>query len=287
MHNSERIILVTGATGQQGGATARHLLARSDFRVRALTRNPEKPQARTLAELGAEVVKGDFNDQSSMEQALKDVYGVFSVQNFLEAGYEGEIQQGVFLADMAKAAGVEHFIYTSAGSANRNTGVAVLESKVRIEEHIREIGIPYTILRPVFFMNNWEWPSVRPSILEGTLAQPLDPDKPFQQIFSDDIGAFAAIVFSNPKRWLGCELDIAGDERNMLQVAEAFSKRLGRPVNYYQVPWNQWQEIVGDVFYTMYRWFNEEGYQADILTVRSEYPNLMDFEGYLQIHDWS
>jgi uncharacterized protein YbjT (DUF2867 family) len=151
-----RVILVSGATGQQGGTVARKLLERG-FVVRALTRDPEKAEARELADLGAEVVGGDFEDRASIERALAGVYGVFSVQQFWESGYEGEIRQGVQLADAAKAAGVEHFVYSSVGSAHRETGIPHFDSKWEVEELVRASGVPYTVLRPVFFMQNWEF----------------------------------------------------------------------------------------------------------------------------------
>ena len=113
-----RLVLVTGATGQQGGAVARNLLERG-FGVRALTRDPEKPEAKVLAERSAEIVRGDLEDRSSLDRALEGVYGVFSVQNFWEAGYEREIEQGKRLVDAAKAADVEHYVYSSVGSAHR------------------------------------------------------------------------------------------------------------------------------------------------------------------------
>ena len=154
--NAERLILVTGATGNQGGAVARSLLYRG-FRVRALTRDPQKPEAQALTEQGAEVVQGDMEDRSAMDQVLEGTYDIFSVQNFWEAGYDREVQQGKTVADAAKAAGVEHFVYSSVGSAHRQTGIPHFESKWEIEEHVRQIGLPYTILRPVAFMQNWEW----------------------------------------------------------------------------------------------------------------------------------
>src|SRR5690242_20666201 len=129
MANDNWIILVTGATGQQGGAVTRHLLAQGR-RVRALTRAPDKPAARALAGQGAEVVQGDLYDRASLDRALRDVYGVFSVQNFWlpDVGYEGEVRQGKTLADAAKAAGVQHFVYTSVGGAERHTGLSHFES---------------------------------------------------------------------------------------------------------------------------------------------------------------
>jgi uncharacterized protein YbjT (DUF2867 family) len=281
--NAERLIVVAGATGKQGGAVARSLLERG-IQVRALTRNPQKPEAQVLADQGAAVVQGDMEDRSSMERALEGAYGIFSVQNFWETGYDGEVQQGKTVADAAKAAGVEHFVYSSVGSAHRQTGIPHFESKWEIEEHVRQIGLPYTILRPTYFMQNWEW--TREMILGGTLAQPFDPDKPFQQEAVEDIGAFAAIAFENPDRWIGREVDLAGDEQSMTEIAETFSRVIGREVSYYQVPWDQFEEQVGEEGTLNSRWINDVGYEADIAALRQEYPELTSFERYLRSHGW-
>ena len=282
--NMERLILVCGATGKQGGAVARSLLERG-FQVRALTRDPQKPEAQALAEQGAEVVQGDMEDRSAVDQVLVEgVYGVFSVQNFWETGYDGEVQQGKTVADAARAAGVDHFVYSSVGSAHRKTGIPHFESKWEIEEHVRQIGLPFTIFRPTFFMQNWEW--TREMILGGTLAQPLDPDKPLQQVAVEDVGAFAAMAFENPDSWIGREVDLAGDEQSMSEIAETFGRVLGREVTYYQVPWDQFEEQMGEEATLNLRWINDVGYEADIAALRQEYPELTSFERYLRTHGW-
>jgi uncharacterized protein YbjT (DUF2867 family) len=281
--NEGRLILVSGATGQQGGSVARSLLERG-FGVRALTRDPEKAEAKELAGLGAELVSGDLEDSSSIERVLECVHGVFSVQQFFEAGYEGEVRQGVQLADAAKAAGVEHYVYSSVGSAHRETGIPHFESKWEIEEHVRGSGVPYTVLRPVFFMQNWEM--MREPILGGTLPQPLDPDKPFQMVAVEDIGVFAAMGFENPDQWIGREVDLAGDELTMPEIADTFSRVIGRQVDYFQVPWEGFEGQMGEEFTVMYRWFNDYGYEADIPALREEHPGLLSFEQYLRSHGW-
>jgi uncharacterized protein YbjT (DUF2867 family) len=277
------LILVCGATGKQGGAVARSLLDRG-FRVRGLTRDPQKQEAQALAEQGAEVVQGDMEDRFAMDRVLEGAYGVFSVQNFWETGYDREVKQGKTVADAAKAAGVEHFVYSSVGSAHRQTGISHFESKWEIEKHLREIGLPYTILRPVFIMHNWEW--MREHILGGALAQPLDPDKPFQHVAVEDVGAFAAIAFEHPEEWIGREVDLGGDEQTMPEIAETFGRVIGREISYYQVPWDQFEEQMGEEVTVQYRWFNDVGYEADIAALRQEYPELTTFERYLRSHGW-
>ncbi|MBA2571740.1 MAG: NmrA/HSCARG family protein [Gemmatimonadetes bacterium] len=282
---NERTILVTGATGQQGGAVAQHLL-QNGFQVRALTRSPDKPAAGKLRDQGSEIVEGDLDDRASLDRALEGAYGVFSVQNFWETGYQREIDQGVRLANAAKDAGVEHFVYSSVGSAHRNTGLSHFESKWEIENHIRDIGLPHTIFRPVFFMDNWENAFLRNPILSGTLAQPLDPDTPFQQVAVDDIGAFVAMAFRDRDRWLGRELDLAGDDGTISEAAATFGRAIGRPVQYQQVPWEDYRKAAGEEYYKMYRWFQDVGYNADVQALRGEYPALTDFEAYLRRNGW-
>jgi uncharacterized protein YbjT (DUF2867 family) len=281
--NGGRVILVSGATGQQGGSVARNLLERG-FAVRALTRDTEKAAAKELADLGAEVVSGDLEDHASIERVLAGVYGVFSVQQFWEVGVEGEVRQGILLADAAKEAGVEHLVYSSVGSAHRETGIPHFDSKWEVEEHVRASGVPYTVLRPVFFMQNWEM--MREPVLGGTLPQPLDPDKPFQMIDAEDIGVFAARAFDDPESWIGREVDIAGDELTMPEIAGTFSRVIGRNVDYFQVPWDGFEEQMGEEYTIMYRWFNDYGYEANIAALRDEYPGLASFEQYLRDHGW-
>lgn len=282
----ERLVLVTGATGKQGGAVARHLLERG-FRVRAVTRDPAQAAARALAARGAEVVRGDLDQPESLAPALRGADGVFSVQNFWETGFDREVKQGIAIVDLAKAAGTSHFVYASVGSAHRRTGLSHFESKWKIEEHLRASGVPHTVLRPAFFMENWETPSLRDAILAGTLAQPLSPDRRFQQIAVDDIGAFTAMVFENRDEWLGRAIDLASDERTMVEIVAAFGEVIGRRVHYVQVSWDQFREAAGEEYAHMYRWFETVGYDVDLAALRKVAPQLTPLEGYLRGHGWA
>ena len=275
-------MLVSGATGRQGGAVARALLARG-HNVRALTRNPASERARAIEAAGAELVKGDFDDRPSLDRALKGVYGAFSVQDFWEHDYEGEVRQGKNFADAAKAAGVEHFVYSSVGSADEKTGIPHFESKFRIEEHIKTIGLDYTILRPVSFMEGWD----QEEIVEGRLVHALDPDVPQQYIAVEDIGVFAAMAFDDPARWLGRELDIAGDELTMTELAGIFTRVTGKRVVYSQVPWTELEPAWGAELTTMFRWFNDVGYSADVDALRVEHPGLQTVEEFLRASGWA
>jgi uncharacterized protein YbjT (DUF2867 family) len=283
---STKKIFVSGATGQQGGAVARHLLKQPGFAIRALTRDTTKAPAKALAQAGAELIQGDLDNPSSYERALEGAYGVFSVQNFMEAGFEGEIRQGKALADAAKAAGVQLFVYSSVVSADRDTDLPHFESKWEIEQHIGELGLPYTVLRPAFFMQNWH-NYMREPILHGTLPLPLSPQTPLQQTSVEDIGAFAAMVFQSPAKWLGKTVQLAGEELTMMRVADLLSRVVGQRVSYVQVPWVQFRQNAGEEMTRMYKWFEDVGYHVDIASLRREIPSLSTLEQVLRRQDWS
>ena len=263
METGKDLVLVTGATGRQGGATARELLARG-HRVRALTRRPESPEARALEALGAAVVAGDMDDAGSLERAVAGAWGVFSVQNTWEAGVEREEEQGLRLAGIARRAGVRHFVYSSVGSAHRQTGIPHFENKARIEARVRELGFPsHTILRPVFFMENWASPWFLPGIQEGRLAVGIRPETRLQMIASRDIGKYALRAFEQHAELNGRAIDLAGDERTMPETAEILGRAAGRTLEFIPVPIEDVRRFSED-FATMLEWFDRVGYEADI-----------------------
>jgi uncharacterized protein YbjT (DUF2867 family) len=281
---SDKTILVIGITGQQGGAMARQLLAKSaeGWRVRGLVRDLDKPAAKAFQTQGVELVVGDLDDRASLDRAVRGAYGVYSVQTVVGLP-EVEIRQGNDLADAAKAAGVQHFVYASVGGADRNTGNPHFDSKWVIEEHIRAIGLPATILRPVFFMDNFNW--LRPVILSGIVApMALRPQTRLQLIAVDDIAGMAALAFAQPQQFIGKALEIAGDELTFPQIAEVFTRVVGRPIRYAPELAQRWGE--GDDGAKLNRWFDEKGFKADIPALRAIYPALMDFETFLRKTGW-
>ena len=282
------LVLVTGATGRQGGATARRLLERG-WPVRALTRNPDKPAARALAERGAEVVRGDLNDPTSVARAVDGAYGVFSLQEWWTAGLDGEVRQGRTLAEAAKQAGVTHFVYSSVGGAERSSGVPHFETKWVLEQYIRKLNLPATILRPVSFMENYYMPQVEKGILKGRLLDGVRADKPYQLIAVDDIGAFAAAVFERGDEMLGQAYEIAGDEVTNLEVAATFGRVMGRPVKFTRIPLILLRVSAGPDVALMYRWFNQHGYQADIPALGRTFPevSLTSLEEWIRREGWA
>jgi uncharacterized protein YbjT (DUF2867 family) len=270
MQKDRDIILVTGATGNQGGAIARRLLSRG-CRVRAMTRNPESEKARTLTRLGAQVVQGDFDDVQSLERALEGIWGAYAVQNTWEAGVVKEEEQGKLFAEIARNKGVGHFVYSSVGSAHRSTGIPHFDNKWRVEQRIRELAFPsYTILRPAFFMENFASPWFKPALMEGKLSLSLQPDTVLQMIAVEDIGRFGALAFEKHEQMNGVALDIAGDQRTMPQVAEIISHAMDKRIVFDQRPIEETRSWSED-FATMLEWFDRVGYNADIPGLERSY----------------
>jgi len=278
---ASRVILVAGATGRQGGATVR-ALRDLGYPVRALTRRPESEKAQKLAAEGVEVVKGDLADPASLRAAVAGAYGVFSVTDFWEHGHDLEITHGKNLADAAQAAGVKHFVYTSVGGADRALNVPHFESKWQVEKYIHTLSMPSTILRPASFMD-WE-PG---GVASGKLQSPLSPTTHFQQIAVDDIGRLAAEAFDHPDEWVGKTVEIAGDDRTMIDVAAAISKAVGHKVDYEQAPWPDFEKAAGPEISAMFRWFESDGYHADVPGLRARYSFMTSFETWLDRQGWA
>ena len=276
-------ILVTGATGQQGGAVARALLAKGQ-KVRVMTRHLEK--AASLAQAGAEIVQGDLTNQVNLQMALRGVHGVFAMSTPFEAGMEAEVRQGIMLADAAKQAGIAHYVYTSVGSAHRKTGIPHFDSKWTVEQHIRQIGLPATILRPVWFMENFTT-FAKPSA-EGVLMLPMKPARKLAMVALKDIGEFGAAAFLRPKDFLGQAIDLAGDELSMPETAALLTKAMGRPIRFQEFPMDQAEAAMGHDLATMFRWFNEVGYAIDIPALKQQFGiPLATFAEWMKTMDWA
>jgi uncharacterized protein YbjT (DUF2867 family) len=285
--NSDKTVLVTGATGRQGGAVIRHMRPKG-WKLRALTRNPNSYAAKELEKQGVELVQGDLDDPGSLERAARGVYGIYSVQDFWTVGARREVQQGKNLADVAKKAGVEHFVYSSVGGAERNTGITHWETKWVVEKHIRSLKLPVTVLRPASFMETYHILEVEIGLLKGKLADPVRADRPYQTIATDDIGGFVALAFERPKHFIGMELEIAGSELTNIEAAKVFSRVMNRPVRFQKLPLPIVRLILGKEFYQMFHWFNNKGYQANIPELRHKYPevHLHTLEEWLREDGW-
>jgi uncharacterized protein YbjT (DUF2867 family) len=274
------ITLVTGATGQQGGAVARLLLAQGHH-VRALTRKADSPAANELRGRGAELAVGDFDDRASLERAMSGADAVYLMATPFGGGIEAEVRQGTTAADVARASGVGHLVYSSVSDADQRTGIPHFDSKYEIEQHVRGLGIPYTIIAPAYFMENIDVSSVR----QGRLALPLPARRKLQQTALADIAGFAALVLDRGEPFFGRRINIASDELSGHEMAAILSGVIGRNVAYVEVPLDGVRAGSEDLA-LMFAWFDRVGYSADIAALRSDYPEVgwQTFEAWARSH---
>jgi uncharacterized protein YbjT (DUF2867 family) len=270
-------ILVTGATGKQGGTLAK-LLLQKNHKVYALVRNIQSPAAQELKKEGANLVKGDLNNLDSLEQAVNDVDSIFLMGTPLEDGIEGETRRGKMMADIAKEKNVKHLVYSSVVNADKNTGIPHFESKYKVEQHIQNLGIPYTIIGPTAFMENL----LGPGLQQGQLALPLSPSRILQQIALENIAEFSALVLEHRNSFLGKRIDIASDELTGEQAAKVLSEGLGRKIRYVHVPLEQIRQASEDLA-RMFDWFERVGTGIDIPSLHQQYPEV----NWLSFKDWA
>ena len=281
---NNKTIFVTGGTGKQGGAVAINLL-QAGFTVKVLTRNIDSAKALVLKKLNIELVKGDLNNADTYREHLKNMYGIFSVQTF-ENGVEKEINQGVTLATIAKELGVKHFLYSSVAGANLNTGVPLMDSKMKIENHIKQTGLPFTIIRPTSLYENFLIPQVKKGILKGKLVQPINSDTIQQYVAADDIGKVAVKIFLNSDLYLGKTIPLATEQLNAREVADIFSAVLNKKMEYKKLPVLITRLFMGKDLYKMFKWINEKSSfsKEDVESTRKEFPNLLSLKNWIQIN---
>jgi uncharacterized protein YbjT (DUF2867 family) len=282
-----KLVLVTGATGKQGGACVEALLTRG-HQVRALTRNSASPAAKRLRERGVEIAVGDFTDHDSLVRAARGVDAVYAMSTPYEQGAEKETAQGITITDAAKAAGVAHLICSSVASANRATGIPHFDGKYEVEKYVQASGLRYTVVAPVYFMENLLQPWSLSSLSQGKLAVALPASRSLQQIAAADIGAFVTAVIERGDTVFGRRFDIAGDELTGEQAAAILSKATGRELRYEGFPPDvlhaQSEELP-----LMFEWFDRTGYAADIENLHRDFPEVKwhTFEEWAGKQDWS
>jgi uncharacterized protein YbjT (DUF2867 family) len=281
---NNKTIFVTGGTGNQGGAVARNL-AQQGFRVKVLTRNPNSSKSQNLKKLNVELVEGDLNKPDTYRLHLKDADGIFSVQTF-ENGVDKEINQGITLATLAKELGTAHFLYSSVFGAQLNTGVRHIDSKFQIENHIKQSGLPFTIIRPTSLYENFLIPQVKKGILKGKLVQPIGRDTIQQYLAAEDIGKAAVKIFLNSNKYLGKTIPLAAEQLSTWEVADRFSKVLNKNVNYKKLPVIITKLFLGKDLYKMFKWIDEKSnFQIeDVELTRKEFPNLLNLESWIRMN---
>lgn len=301
----DRPIVVSGATGLQGGAVARRLLAEGRL-VRFLTRHPNSERARALSAQGATAIQADLQDLASLREACRGAYGAFSVQDFWEHGDVREIRQGLNLIEAARAEKVEHFVYVSVGGVGRtqDLGITHFDTKAVIEGELKRSGLQWTIYRPVTFLENFtmEGPLQR-MFRTGTVSFPFPGDRPFQLLAVDDEADLVAAAFQRAATFAGLELEIASDQRRFDELAGAIATASGMNLTFQEVSMEAFSAFVarttdagltaktkvGPSLVPQLAWNRASptgGWNADLARVRLLHPKLRTVEQWARSIDW-
>jgi uncharacterized protein YbjT (DUF2867 family) len=288
-NNGTNTVLVFGATGNLGGATARELLLRG-WHVRAVTRSLKGKKAQALGELGAELVAADMEDRHSLDAAFDGIKQVFSVQNWTTSGIDGEARQGKIVAEAAHAAQVEHLVFGSAGTGQAGTTVPHFDSKLEVEAHMRALGLPFTIIRPGPFMELMTQKEFFPSLgVWGAEPKVVGWDTPKPWTAVCDIGKAAANVFSDPAKWIGRDVDVFSDVKSLAQCRMIYTRVVGKKPFGVPIPVALFRKMAGAELVLMWEWLAEwvaetgpEGLCDMHEASREVVPDLLDFESWLK-----
>jgi uncharacterized protein YbjT (DUF2867 family) len=281
--SGRRTIVVTGATGLQGGAVARRLLE-DGWRVRGLTRNAASQQAQALRALGAEVVQGDMAEAASLRRAFEGAYGIYSVQNPFIGGPEAEVRQGKNVAEVAKDVGVEHLVYGSAGTGRKGTGVPSWETKLQIEDHMKTLELPLTILRPTAFMELMTHKKFFPPVAAWQVMPKLmGSSRRLPWLCTEDLGVICTRAFANPHSFVGRDLTLASDVRALDECRSIYREVIGRNPRRFPMPVWLFKRFgfVGKDLTTMWRWLRTGHVDLDTSPTRAIHPDALMVGGWL------
>ena len=302
--SEQQIIAVAGATGAQGGGAARAILADPEhrFTVRALTRDPESAAAKALVELGAEVVRADFYDEPSVLAALEGAHGAFFVTNFWAHGSaEQELEEIGVLARSAKAAGVQHVVWSTLedtrvllpiddarmpvlqGSYN----VPHFDAKAEGNEIFAAAGVPTTFLNTTFFYQGFLQDLAPRRGEDGvlTLTLPFEDGKLLAGVDVNDIGRTALAILAAGDAHIGETIGLAGDHLTGAQYAEHLAEVIGEPVRFQSVPYDVFRELpmpIAEEIANMFQYYGDFDAEftgaRDLDRLRRLNPQLKDFK---------
>ena len=283
--NASLTVLVSGSTGNQGGAVVRALIAKG-HKVRALTRNVTSPAAQQLVTLGAEVIQGDMDNAESIGQILKEVEVFYLMGNPMDV-VEAEVKQGIALADAANAANISHLVYGSVANADLDTGIPHFDSKYKVEQHIKTLGLPYTISAPVFFMDNVVAPWSIDALKGGKIVQAMPGDRLVQQVSVKNIGEFVASLIDRRESVFGKRYDFAGDELTGDESAKILSEITRHNIVFESIPVSYVMEQSEDMG-LMFEWFDKVGYNVDLESLHKEFSDMVwqDFNQWAESQSW-
>lgn len=295
MPDQPKAVLVTGATGRQGRSVIKYLLQdeyRHRFRTYGLTRDADQQVSRDLASAGVQMIEGDLQDPSSVDRVFEMVDVVFGLANYWLTDSEGFIEMSETIARLSEAHDIEHLIYSSLANCDQDTGVPHFDTTHEGELRVQKYDVPLTIVRPVMFMQNFEFQTA--NVFDGQLRFPVEEDTTLKLIDVDDIGLTAVQALAHPEEFVGKTLEIAGDAQTLSSAAAVFSKVTGRAVEPDHVDVEDRAEIVSmynegmaDDLTEMFEWFIDGGYDVDPGVSQQEVGTAFtDLEYYLRKNGW-
>jgi uncharacterized protein YbjT (DUF2867 family) len=271
-----KTVVVAGATGRLGGLV--EVLLSRGHRVRALTRDPHSARARRLSELGAETRLADFDDPGSIARAARDGDVLFATGTAHRAGPEGELRHGLGVAEAAATAELDHLVYVSGDGAAADSPLPLFRAKFAVEARVAELGIPWTVLAPVYFMENLFNPWNLAPLRAGVLPSPIDVDQPMQQVAIADLLAVAAHAIESPEAFAGQRIAIASDELSASDAASAITALIGVELEPRRVP----EHDLAPGLRALFAWLAEVGHGVDIDALKTRTPDV-DWHTY---SDW-
>jgi uncharacterized protein YbjT (DUF2867 family) len=276
-----KLIAITGITGSQGGAAAKHLRA-AGWRVRGLTRKASGAAAMRLASSGVEIVEGNMSDARALDRLVQGAHGVYGVTDFFHNGLVREVEQGKALVDAAARAGVSHFVFPSLALSDQNTGIPYFEAKVAIENHLEASGLPATILRLSLFFEDLVETKYAPPMWWGTVSRTVGADKRLYWIAVDDVGKIAARAFADSARFTGQAITLAGDWKSIREAREIFRRVRGKAPLAIPAPLWLIRRFVNADLVPMWEWLGKNPIIADLGPAREILPEITGMEPWLR-----
>lgn len=285
-------VLLIGVTGGTGGNVVKGFLEQGVTDLRVITRKIDlnRPSLSMMSDAGVELVEANLDDEDSLAAAFAGISAVYCHATSADSAKPDplEVVRAKRVAQAALSADIKHCVYNSAGGADRNSGISHIEQKYKVEQILKEAGLPTTMLRACLFMEEFWKKYTRPSILKGVFRFSVQPDKPLHLIANQDMGRIAAYVMKHSSKYIGQEIELAGDVLTPKQLTEAFSKAQGIPVVYKETPAWIFLLLGRKELFSLIQWYRSKGYQADVQHLKEEFPGLLTtFSEFLQDTNWA
>jgi uncharacterized protein YbjT (DUF2867 family) len=285
-------VLLIGVTGGTGGNVVKGFLEQEVTNLRAITRKIDlnRPSLSKMSNAGVELVEANLDDEDSLTTAFAGISAVYCHATSADSAKADpqEVERAKRVAQAAKKADIQHFVYNSAGGADRNSRIPHIEQKYKVEQILKQAGLPTTMLRACLFMEEFWKKYTRPSILKGVFPFSIQPDKPLHLITTKDMGRVAAYVIKHPSAYIGQEIELAGDVLTPKQLAEEFSKVQAMTVTHKETPAWIFLLLFQTELYALIQWYRTKGYKADVNHLREEFPGLLTtFSEFLTETNWA